>query len=219
MSSVPSRTVHEADALRWLVEHPLPSGASIATSLPSFDEFSHRDPVRWRDWFVDAAALVLRSTPQGSAAVFFQTDVRLEPAQGGGWIDKAFLVQLAAERERATLRWHKLALRAPAGIATGGRPGYAHLLCFAPAGGRALRDDATADVLPQLGEMPWTRAVGVDVARFVVAWLKDHSGAHTIVDPFCGVGTFLAAANAAGLDAIGVEKNPGRCEKARALVL
>ena len=42
--------------------------------------------------------------------------------------------------------------------------------------GRAGEQDVVleVDVLPQLGEMPWTRAVGVDVANFVVAWLRDH---------------------------------------------
>jgi tRNA G10 N-methylase Trm11 len=43
--------------------------------------------------------------------------------------------------------------------------------------------------------------------------------AKVVVDPFCGVGTVLAAANALGLDALGVEKNRKRAEEARALVV
>jgi DNA modification methylase len=42
-------------------------------------------------------------------------------------------------------------------------------------------------------------------------------GARVVFDPFCGVGTVLAAANALGLDAWGVEKNRKRAEQAREL--
>ena len=38
-----------------------------------------------------------------------------------------------------------------------------------------------------------------------------------IFDPFCGVGTVLAVANALGLAAAGVEKNRKRAEQAREL--
>ncbi|MBL8747809.1 MAG: SAM-dependent methyltransferase, partial [Planctomycetes bacterium] len=106
----------------------------------------------------------------------------------------------------------------PAGVATHGRPGYAHLLAFS----RELRDDseqATADVLPRLGTMTWPRAIGLEAAFAAVTWLRDHANARTIVDPFCGVGTALAVANRLGLHAIGVEINPGRAERARTLVV
>lgn len=212
--SVPTREVHLADALAWLADHALPEHAAIVTSLPNVDEFAHRDLQLWRTWFVDAAELVLRSLPAESAAIFFQTDIRHD----GIWIDKSFLVQQAAERASVPLLWHKLALRAPLGVTTNDRPGYAHLLCFA----RTLRHDpshAVPDVLERLGAMTWPRAMGIDVARFAVAWLRDHIGARTIVDPFCGVGTVLAVANGLGLDALGVERNPGRAAKARVLTI
>jgi tRNA G10 N-methylase Trm11 len=41
------------------------------------------------------------------------------------------------------------------------------------------------------------------------------TGATTVVDPFCGQGTALAAANTAGLSAIGVELSKRRAAKAR----
>jgi tRNA G10 N-methylase Trm11 len=42
-------------------------------------------------------------------------------------------------------------------------------------------------------------------------------GAKTVVDPFCGVGSALAAANSFGLDAIGVEISRRRASRARRL--
>jgi hypothetical protein len=212
--TTPSRTVHCADALTWLGEHPLPADAAIVTSLPDVVEFRHRDADRWHAWFVAAAALVLRSTPRDGAVIFYQTDVKRD----GRWIDKGTLVQHAAAATDAALLWHKIVCRAPAGTATFARPGYAHLLCFA----EQLRDTsehATPDVLPELGAMTWPRAIGLTAARFAVGWLRDHAGARLIVDPFCGVGTVLAVANELGLPAIGVDNHAGRAEQARTLVL
>ena len=184
----------------------------MLTSLPNVDEFQHRDLERWRTWFREAAALVLQKTPANSAAVFFQTDIKHD----GIWVDKSFLLQQAAEQTGCQLIWHKAVLRAPIGTTTNARPGYAHLLCFS----RTLRDEdsnALPDVLPQLGKMAWPRAMGRDVATFAVTWLRDHAGAKTIVAPFCGTGTALAAANQLGLHAIGIERSKPRAAKARLL--
>ena len=210
--NAPARIVHAADALQWLPANPLPLDAAVLTSLPDVVEFRHRDTQRWREWFLAAAELVVRSTPPTSAVVFYQTDVKRD----GVWIDKAFLVQQAAAAAGARLLWHKVVCRAPAGQTTFARPGYAHLLCFS----HTLRDaieDATPDVLPELGGMTWARAMGLAAVRTAVAWLRDRAGARCLVDPFCGVGTALAVANAMGLRAIGVERNAGRAEKARQL--
>ncbi|MFN9756773.1 MAG: SAM-dependent methyltransferase [Planctomycetota bacterium] len=208
----PLRNVHTADALAWLAQQPLPARAAVFTSLPDAVELPRSARPGWESWFVDAATAVLRATPDDGAALFFQTDVKRD----GRWIDKAFLVQLAARDVGVPLVWHKVVCRAPAGQATFGRVGFAHLLCF----GRALRDPveaATPDVLPELGAMPWPRAMGLAAARFAVDWLCRMAQPSCLVDPFCGVGTALAVANARGLDAIGVEKNPGRAEQARSL--
>ena len=209
-----TRTVHTADALQWLRDNPLGDDAAILTSLPDAVEFTHRDTERWRTWFLDAAELVLRSTPTRSACVFFQTDVKRD----GVWIDKAFLVQQAAAAAGVSLLWHKVVCRAPAGMPTFGRPGYAHLLCFS----RELRDAvdaAVADVLPDLGGQVWTRGMGISAAHRAITWLRDRANARTIVAPFCGVGTALAVANGLGMAAVGIERNPARAEQARSLQL
>lgn len=212
--TTPTRTVHCGDALQFLRDTPLPEGHAILTSLPDSSEVKRLSFAAWRQWFVDTAELVARSTPTQSAAIFYQTDVKRE----GTWVDKAYLVQRGADAAGAHLLWHKIVCRAPAGRATFARPGYAHLLCFS----RELRDpveQATADVLPELGRMTWARAIGLHAAHAAVRWLRDQAGAKCIVDPFCGVGTVLAIANHHGLPAIGVERNPTRAERARTLQL
>jgi hypothetical protein len=208
------RTVHCTDGVQWLRDNPLPSDHAILTSLPDSSEVKRLSFDAWREWFVATATMVVNATPARSAAVFYQTDVKRD----GRWVDKAFLVQQAAAAANAHLVWHKIVCRAPAGTTTFARPGYAHLLCVS----RELCDtteSATADVLPELGTMTWPRAMGLPATRAAVAWLRDHAHAGTIVDPFCGVGTALAVANELGLHAVGVELNPGRAEKARALAL
>ena len=203
------RVVHACCAIEWLRANPLPSSAGVVTSLPNFDEFPRRDVDAWRAWFVDTAELVISSTPDERACVFFQTDVKHD----GAWIDKSFLVQLAAARVDVPLVWHKLALRAPLGTNTFDRPGYAHLLCFSRTV-RHRRQNATPDVLEHIGAQDWPRAMGASVADTAVRWLKEHAGAEVVVAPFCGTGVALDAAVAHGLAAIGIERHPGRAQRA-----
>lgn len=211
---VPTRTVHCADALQWLPQQALAPHEAVFTSLPDSSELRRLTFEQWEEWFVEAARRVAAAVHPDSAAVFYQTDVK----RLGNWVDKSFLVQCGTRAAGARLLWHKVVCRAPAGTATGGRPGYAHLLCVS----RNLRDDsafATADVVPRLGTMTWPKAIGLAAAEAGVAWLRDRASARCIVDPFCGMGTVLAVANRAGLDAVGVEVAASRAEKARKLVL
>jgi hypothetical protein len=211
---VPTRTVIHGDGVAWLAAAKLPSTHAIVTSMPDHSEIPALGVEKWKVWFTDTAELACKQVADDSVAIFFQSDVKHE----GRWIDKGFLVSVGAERAGAHLLFHKIVCRAPPGTVGFGRPKYAHLLCFS----RALRLDAgkaSADVLPQLGEMPWVRAMGVDACRAVARFLKAQTPCTTIVDPFCGVGTMLAVANEEGLDAIGVELSRRRAAKARALRL
>jgi hypothetical protein len=210
---VPSRTVHQTDAVAWLQTATLPADHAVVTSLPDSSEL--RLPfVDWQTWFTESAALVCRTTHEQAVSIFFQTDVKRD----GVWVDKSFLVQLGARQAGAELLWHKVVCRAPAGIATYGRPGYAHLLCFSR-GLRLATRQASADVLPALGRMTWARAMGSAACEASCEFLLAHTGCRSVVDPFCGVGTMLATANAYGLDAIGVELSPKRATQARTLQL
>jgi len=210
-----SRTVHVGDGVAWLAAaRPLPADHAIVTSLPDHSELPELGFEGWRRWFVETAALACGAVADGGVAAFYQTDVKHE----GRWIDKAFLVQLGAERAGAALLWHKVVCRVPPGRVTYGRPAFAHLLCFS----RALRlppGRSTPDVLPEPGRMTWARAMPVAACDAVARFLLAETPCRTVIDPFCGLGTMLAVANAHGLSAIGVERSPKRAARARALDL
>ena len=200
--------------MQWLAGRPVLAGCSVVTSLPDATELPGVGQDAWRAWFIDAAALCLSRTPDDGATLFYQSDVK----RSGHWVDKAYLVQRAAEQQARPLLFHKIICRRPAGTITHGRAAYGHLLCFS----RGLREDlsrCTADVLPDAGHMTWVRAIGLNACRVACRWVLEHSQTRTIVDPFCGLGTVLAVANELGLDAIGVELNKKRAGKARTLVL
>lgn len=210
VARTPARTVHRGDGVAWLrARAPLPPDHALATSLPDVSELPALGFDGWRRWFVETAELACRAVADAAPAIFFQTDVKRE----GAWVDKAYLVQQGAERAGARLLWHKVVCRVPPGITTFGRPAYAHLLCCSRAGSL---DPArsTPDVLPGLGAMPWPRAMGTAACEAVVRFLLAETACRTVVDPFCGLGTLLAVANAAGLDAVGVELSRRRADRA-----
>lgn len=214
----PTREVHCADALPWLRERGVIAGACAITSLPDVSEVGVALAV-WRPWFVEAARLVIDAVPTESAAIFFQSDIKRD----GEWIDKGQLVMRAAEAAGARVLFHKIVLRRPPGMPTGGRPAFTHLIAVS----RALRCPdvlALPDVIADAGGQKWVRAMGVRAAAHAVRFAREHVGAAlgqapVIVDPFCGVGTVLAVANALGLDAIGVELARKRAEQSRALTV
>jgi hypothetical protein len=208
------RTVHQGDGLAWLKSNPLAADAAIITSLPDSSELPTLGFAKWRAWFIDTSSLLCAAVAPGSAALFFQTDVKRE----GEWVDKGYLAQRGAENAGVPLVFHKIVCRAPAGIATFGRPAYAHLLGFS----KSIRPDpgkSTADVIPRLGEMPWSRAMGVEACVVACKWLLTHTPCRTVVDPFCGLGTVLAVAEQLGMNAIGVELSPKRAARARDLTV
>lgn len=183
-------------------------------SLPDVSEFPQYSLEQWKEWFCATAKLILSRVPDDGVAVFYQSDIKHE----GEWVDKGYLCQKAAESEGMKLLWHKVACRAPAGVTTFGRPSYSHILCFS----RSLRVDAsksTPDVLPDLGEKTWQRGMGLTAALMIARFIAQEAKSTTLINPFCGEGSMLAAANALGLKAIGIEKGKKRAEKARKLML
>ncbi len=208
----PQRTVDCEDALAWLDARPVLEGSSAIASLPDWSEFPSLSLADWKAWFIRAAARILERVPPEGVAIFYQTDVKEE----GTWVDKGYLVSRAAEEVGVDLLWHKVVCRRPPGTVTFGRPAYSHMLCFS----RGVRVDmakSTPDVLPEAGEVTWTRGMGVEACLIACRFILEHTRTRTVVDPFCGHGTVLAVANALGLDAVGVELSRKRARKARNL--
>jgi hypothetical protein len=209
---VPAREVIHGDALPWLKAWTPRPDACFVTSLPDLSELQELDLAGWRAWFEDAAALVIERTAPSGVAVFFQSDIRAN----GEWIDKGHLVHRAADRVGARCVFHRIVCRRPPGTASFGRATYAHLLAFS----RSLDVGSglgRIDVMPDGGTVSWTKGMGAETCLDVCRWLKDAVHATLVIDPFCGHGTVLAAANELGLDAIGVERSVRRVKKARAL--
>ena len=212
--SNPTREVHCTDGVAWLKAQHFGPEVAVVTSLPDSSEIPSLGFEGWRRWFIDTAALICSAVNENSVAIFYQTDVKHD----GRWVDKGFLVSLGAESAGSFCLWHKIVCRAPAGITTFGRPAYAHVLCFS----RSLRlskAQASADVLPRLGEMTWARAMGMEACESIAQFLTKHTSPGTVVDPFCGVGTMLAVANRWGLDSIGVQLSAKRAERSMRLTL
>lgn len=207
----PAREVHHAEAFAWMRARGRIDGACAITSLPDVSEVN-LSLAAWRVWFRSAAALVLDAVPDESAALFFQSDIKHD----GEWIDKGSMVIRAAEETGARVLFHKVVCRRPPGMLTNGRPGFTHFIAVS----RAMKCPDVLpipDVIDDAGESKWVRAMGVRAAAHAARFAKEQVGARMVLDPFCGVGTVLAVANAVGLDAIGVELNRKRCEQSREL--
>ncbi|MBA3464893.1 MAG: SAM-dependent methyltransferase [Deltaproteobacteria bacterium] len=206
---VAARDVICGDGVAFLASR-LPDDHAIFTSLPDHSEVPLLGVEGWKRWFVDTVALACRAIADDAVAVFYQTDVKHD----GRWIDKGHLVLCGADAAGSHALWHKVVCRVPAGMTTFGRPAYAHVIAVSRE--RRLAPGAsTPDVLPSLGKMSWARAMGSAACEVAIEFIKS-TGARTVVDPFCGQGTALVAANRAGLDAIGVELSKRRAAKARA---
>jgi hypothetical protein len=211
MQTDPQREVHCAEAIGWMTGRNRIAATCAITSLPDVSEVGLTLPA-WRNWFLDAVRRVVDSVPDESASVFFQSDIKRD----GEWVDKGALVIRAAEDAGARVLFHKIICRRPPGQLTLGRPGYTHLIAVS----RAMKCPEVLpipDVIVDAGRQPWVRAMGIRGAAHAVRFARDQVGAATILDPFCGVGTVLAVANALGLGAVGVDKSRKRCEQARRL--
>lgn len=213
MTDAPSREIHCADAIAWLRARGRIDGCAAVTSLPDVSEVNLAFDA-WRAWFLNAVSLVLDAVPPESAALFFQTDIKRD----GAWIDKGAWVVRAAEDAGARVLFHKVVCRRQPGHVTYGRPGYTHLIAVS----RALQCPEVLpvpDVVVDAGRLTWVRAMGIRAAAHAVRFARDQAGARVVLDPFCGVGTVPAVANALGLAAIGVEKSRKRAERAQTLTV
>jgi hypothetical protein len=212
LPATPNRVVHHADALEWLRERGRLHGASVVTSLPDISEVPHLGFDGWKQWFESAARLTMDCVPDEGVAIFFQSDIR----HAGLWVDKGFLVSKAAQLAGMVTLFHRIVCYEPPGTETFGRATYAHFLGFARVWNPS-RSLPAAHVIPNAGPKSSTKSMGVNICLDACRFVASQTSTRTIVDPFCGFGTVLAAANACGLDAIGVDLSVRMCRRARAL--
>jgi hypothetical protein len=205
-----SRVVHHGDGIAFLRES-LPGDHAIVTSLPDHSELPELGIADWKQWFVDTVALACRAVAADSVVICYQTDVKHD----GRWIDKGHLVHAGIDAAGSHLLWHKIVCRVAPDTTTFGRPAYAHMMC-ASRERRLSPGASTPDVIGSLGEMSWSRAMGTNACDAAVRFVAS-LGLTTVVDPFCGMGSVLTAANAHGLHAVGVELSRRRAAKARTL--
>jgi hypothetical protein len=209
------RTVFCEDAIEWLKACPVDTDSSFVASLPDISEFPQFKLEKWSEWFVDTASLIFSRCADNAFTIFYQSDIKLE----GKWIDKGYLCMKAAEGLRHELLFHKVICRAPVNTVTFGRPAYSHLLCFSKAGRLIDLSQSTADVLDDPGDKTWIRGMGLKTALAVAQFIAKQNSNSRFINPFCGEGSILAAANHVGLEAIGIERSPKRAEKARKLMV
>jgi hypothetical protein len=162
-------------------------------------------------WFIGTVTALALRLQNSSVLILYQTDTRFE----GRFVDKSAFCTAGAAAAGLQLLWRKVVLRAPVGfVRRGNTSAFSHLLCYArqppPPGAHVLPD------VFERGHMAWPRAMGAEAAlaaaRFVASL-----GETRIVDPFCGSGTVLAAANHVGLAALGVDLSPKRCRHAEVM--
>ncbi len=209
------RNVYCDDAIDWLRKNSPFSNCSFVASLPDISEFPQFSLLEWKEWFTNTAKLILSSCPDDGVCIFFQSDIKHE----GFWIDKGYLCLKAAEATGHETLFHKIVCRAPADITTFGRPAYSHLICFSK--NIRLHDlsKSTPDVISDAGDKTWQRGMGLKTALIITKFIAEHTPQHCVMNPFCGEGSVLAAANHHDLKAIGIEKSAKRAEKSRKLLI
>lgn len=179
---------------------------AILTSLPDPDEMALSID-EWRWWFTSAIRRCCEALPDGHPAVFYQTDRKA----GGAWLSKAGIVLEQAQRLGLAVIWHKIV---GASFAPGVyRPSYSHLIAV----GHEVRPGKASPDLILRSRSLYERGADVAAARFAADWIANYS--ELCIDPFCGHGTFLAAAEEAGMEAVGIDIDPVVCEVARSLRL
>lgn len=166
----------------------------------------------WADWFEGAVGSCLHVTGQRYPAVFYVTDRR----HTGQIFSKADAVLAAAGSFGYHVLWHKIALRREPGKLDLYRPTYSHMIAIGPPGTRGGK--ATPDVFDR-GPVLYPNGMGMTAARMAVEFVARYTerGVHPapVVNPYCGRGTVLAAASAAGLPAVGIDNDPDQCAYAK----
>lgn len=202
-----SREIICGDGLEWL--ESTGQACSFVTSPPLAHEMGW-ELDDWVDFYVRAITAIFQRLQGNAPAVIYSTDQK----HGGRWISSFELMMRAQERTGVRLLWHKIVLRREPGRIDIHRPGFSHMAAFGREGCRPGK--ATADCLRR-GASAYPNGMGLIPARLACEFAARPG--LPLVDPFCGMGTVPAVAEALGFDAIGIDIDPEQCERARKLIL
>ena len=194
------REVVCADALEWMFDHL--DRAPIVTSPPDAAELGWSIE-EWEPWFRGALHVCMYAAGD-FPSVFYVTDRR----SGGRLHSKAGMVLDAAQAAGLRVLWHKVALRRGVGATDLYRPTFSHLIAV---GSDRCKPGATTPDVIDRGLVMYANGMGVNAARLAAQYLLGQ-GYTEVVNPFCGRGTILAAANGVGLAAVGIDNDPDQCK-------
>lgn len=193
---MPDLHVDLADAFDWLQERE--GEGAVVAMLPDAAELGMHADDLYRGWFRRAAKACIRAST--GPTVFVQTDRKHDRR----WIDKAALLIECADSFDLSPLWHRIALRRDVGLIDIHRPTYSHMIAFAPG-----KPGSPAPDVINGGPRSWPNGVGVSAAAHVAQYLATQK-VKLMVNPFCGVGTFMQAARRHGIDAIGCDTDADR---------
>lgn len=241
------REVIFANTNEWIQTIPkdgLGEKVSIFTSLPDISEMPHIYHgymiEEYKLWFKNTIVDLMMRLSVGNYIILLQSDTRMmnNDREAFEWVDKSHLASCAADITGCTLAWHKLVMTCKENHKRStARPSYSHLLCYVknPPQEHVSELKGISDVsknkisyrtslfaVPDVfyrGEMLWPKGIGLDCCYVGVMFLKHIAKAELIVDPFCGIGTVLAMANALGVNAKGVEISKKRCKWSRNTII
>jgi ribosomal protein L11 methylase PrmA len=211
------RQVFAADSFKWLPSylHSHKKFKAIITSLPDLSELSpHMTQSQYNSWLSDACHLLQDSLDPNGCIIFYQTNRKHK----GILIDKEFVITSHFLENGFNKVFQKIVLRKEPGMLDMYRPTFSKLFCFS----RNLKSgNVSRDVLPADTYQVLTKnGMSIQACQDAVDYIKKKMGSSvTILDPFCGVGTVLAVANANGMRAIGVDIDKKNVSKAKRLVL
>jgi len=235
-----SRIIICEDAISWLNNYEGYLPGSVFTSLPDISEISNmfeghylEKLTSYREWFINAVALVCSKVKPTECVIFLQSDVRVIADRTANenkgmvvdWIDKSALCTEGVRRFESSSNghpmkhmWHKICLVRALAAKSMGRPAYSHLVCFSGADLEyASLDFVTPDVFER-GLMVWPKGIGLNAGLIGVNFIHNIMKSDCLIDPFCGHATVLALAEAVGIKkTIGIEISIKRCRKAKVL--
>jgi hypothetical protein len=207
-NNLAKRDLLVADSIEYLRNNSQLGYSYFVTSLPDLEEVGLDLPNY--EIFLDKAVRTIIGAIEDSGnengiAIFYQTDRKYR----GSIIDKKYAISRIFYEYDYRLILSKIVLKAEPGTINLFRPNYSNLFGFSR---KSNSGKATPDVIYS-GELVYPNATGKNAAKTAIEFVKSKDPNAIIVDPFCGQGTILRAANDLGLDSFGIDIDPKQIDR------